>query len=265
MIMRPLRLAAYLDEAGQDPQAGCGILKSTGISYVALRHAWTSNVCDIPDNSCQILKKLLESNNLDVILIASELGNVPANELQNISKENIHRIFNIATYFKAQYVRIYPGFGNIAQDQILHDWFGLITDYAISANITPLIEISDRSTIFRPSDAIKWLNKYKRWKLLYDPAQLIIKQAQDPYIKYWKPLKQFVAAIDIHDYKIGHGHKPVGFGDAKIDMVLNSDEDFVGWYFLEPALGRKYGTAMTKSGVFEIALNALENSYRRHE
>jgi len=258
--MRPLKLAAYLDEAGEDPETGCATLKSLGIPYLALRHVWTSNVCAATDQSCQTLKALFKSHELTVIMVASELGQVPANTLSSIPKESIDRVFDVASYFGASYIRIYTGLEAPDADKHVRDWLHMITERSISANITPLLEISHASSIYRPVDVVQWLNKFKRWKLLYDPAQLIIRQSQDPFIRYWTLLKQYVGAIDIHDFKIGHGHKPIGFGDTKIQATLNdaNTTNFGGWYFLEPALGRKHGSALTRSETFKTAFEALD-------
>lgn len=260
--MRPLKLAAYLDEAGEDPKTGCATLKSSGIPYVALRHVWTSNICEASDQSCQTLKELFKSHDLSVIMIASELGQVPVNELNKIKKETIDRVFDIASYFNAQYIRIYAGtsVNNLDANKHIQEWLNLITERSISANIAPLLEISNGSAIYKPTDVVNWLNKFKRWKLLYDPAQLVIKQSQDPFVKYWTLLRQYIGAIDIHDYKTGHGHKPVGFGDAKVKHTMEASilSNFTGWYFLEPALGRKHGNSFSRADTFKIALEALE-------
>lgn len=254
--MRPLKLAAYLDEAGEDPITGCVTLKSARIPYVALRHVWTNNVCNISDQSCQSLKEILKSHDINVLMVASELGLVPSNELKKIPKTTINRAFDIAQYFGAQYIRIFIGISS-NDNGYIEEWMNNITEKSISSNIAPLLELSHGSAVYKPTDVAQLMLKNRRWKLLYDPAQLIIKQAQDPFVKYWTLLKQFVGVIDIHDFKIGHGHKPAGFGDAKIQQTLN-DSTFNGWYFVEPGLGRKHGSALTRSDTFKLALEALD-------
>ncbi len=258
--MRPTKLAAYLDEAGENPEIGCATLKSCSIKYVALRHVWANNICSISDKSCQSLRDLLKANELTTIMIASDIGLVPTKDLANISNSNIDRVFAIAAYFGAPYIRIYAGIGE-AIDINVYNWFGMITERAISANIIPLLEILPGSVVYKPAAIAPLFNKYKRWKLLYDPAQLIVRQSQDPFIKYWTLLKQYIGMIDIHDFKIGYGHKPAGYGDAKLHATLTdaNSSNFSGWYCLEPALGRKHGSAMTRSDTFRTAIQALED------
>jgi hypothetical protein len=133
----------------------------------------------------------------------------------------------------------------------------LIQERCLSTNIVPVLEITHDSPLFKPTEAVQYLNLYKRWKLLYDPAQIIIRQNCDPFVKYWTLLKSYVAAVDIHDYKIGHGHKPVGYGDTKMKITLEDSASMNLWYFLEPALGRKLGQYTTKLDTFKVAHEAL--------
>lgn len=262
--MLPVKLAAYLDEAGEDPRISCASLKATQISYVALRHVWSSNVCLASDQACQLLKGILKEHDLTVVMIASELGQVSVTDLMKIPKSTIDRTFDIASYYGASHVRVFAGLANDAQNNdiepLLREWLSLITERAISANVIPLLEVTHGAAIYKPVDIAQWMSKFKRWKLLYDPAQLIIKQTQDPFIRYWTLLKQYVGMIDVHDFKIGHGHKPAGYGDAKLQITLDdaSKFNFNGWYILEPALGRKHGGATTRTETFRTALDAFE-------
>jgi hypothetical protein len=111
----------------------------------------------------------------------------------------------------------------------------------------------------QPAQVATLLSRFRRWRLLYDPVQLIIRQNQDPFLRYWTLLKSFTAAIDIRDFKIGYGFKPAGFGDAKISQTIQDvlKSDYKGWCFLEPSLGRRFGSATSKAETFKMALEAL--------
>ena len=91
-----------------------------------------------------------------------------------------------------------------------------IKHIAISYNVVPLLEVTSDSYYSSSSDVAVLLSKHLKWRLLYDPVQLIMKRAQDPFVRFWTLLKNRVAAIDVRDHKIGRGFKPVGFGDSKI-------------------------------------------------
>ena len=100
--------------------------------------------------------------------------------------------------------------------------------------------------------------------VLYDPAQLIIKKNQNPFIKYWPLLKNRVCGIDIHDFKIGHGFKPVGHGDARLKETIDDaiNDNYDGWFFIEPGLGKRFTTQSSKEEVFAAnfqILNSLLN------
>lgn len=104
------------------------------------------------------------------------------------------------------------------------------------------------------------LTKHRRWKLLYDPAQLLMHQNQDPFTRYWTLLKNFIEAVDIRDYKMGYGNRPAGFGDGRLNLTLKDAiaTGFKGWYYLEPSLGRRYGNAVSRSQTLHMAIEALD-------
>ncbi len=124
-----------------------------------------------------------------------------------------------------------------------------------------LYEVCDTSAIRDTASVAKLLANNRRWKLLYDPTSLIMKQNQDPFMRYWTLLKNFTGAIDLRDFKIGYGIKPVGYGDAKIKLTIDDciSIGYKGWFFLEPSLGRRHGSAVTKAETFALAYQALEN------
>jgi sugar phosphate isomerase/epimerase len=191
-------------------------------------------------------------------MLASELGAVSPDALMKTKEERIKRTFDIASYFGVKMIRIFVG-DSQADVEATSKWMAMIDERSLAADITPVVEITHGSALFQPTVASRLLGLHKRWRLLYDPAQLVMKRAQDPFVKYWTLLKSRVAAIDVHDYKIGHGHKPVGYGDGKLALTLaDAASWFGGWYLFEPALGRSYGKAMTKVQTFRLALEALE-------
>jgi hypothetical protein len=253
------KLAAYLEEAGDDVASCCDTLISHNIRYVALRNISNNNICKVNDKICQNIRSVTKSSGVSIVMINSDLGNVPSSELMRIPKAEIDRTFHIVDYFRVPFVTINVGIHTNNSENVISEWMSMITERAISFNITPLLEIAYGSALYKPSDAYDMMKRFKRWKLLYDPAQLIIKQSQDPFVRYYELLKNYIGAIDIHDFKIGKGHKPAGFGDAKIEATLkDSINTFKGWYFLEPSLGRKFGSALTKQETFKFAVEALE-------
>jgi hypothetical protein len=254
-----IKLAAYLDEAGEDPSEGAACVKSTGIDYVVLRSAWGTNVAALSDNQCQSLQKSLVANNLSAIALISDLGKVNVRSLPVVDSEQIKRVFNVAAYFHVDMVRIQVGVGPYVKEPIVA-WMDNIQQQAISFGLKPVFEITEDAWTMEPARVATVLSSHKSWRLLYDPVQLIIKRKTDPFHKYWTLLKNSAAAIDLRDYKIGRGYKPVGFGDAQIKATLDDcmNASYKGWYFIEPSLGRRFGSHTTKSETFKAALEALD-------
>jgi len=258
---RLLRVAAYLEEAGEDPETACDNLLELDIPYIALKQVWTDNIGRIPDPACQKLQKVIQSKKMTVIMLATELGEVSADELKSVRDEEIERIFNRAAYFQAPFIRI--GIGKSCSvdchDEV-NEWMNRITHKAIQYNVTPVIEITHNSFVDKPSDIATILLTHKRWKLLYDPAQYILRKKQDPFIKYWTLLKSNTAVIDVRDLKIGKGFKAPGFGDSRIGDTIKDaiDSNYDGWYVIEPSLGRRHGSALSKKETFTQAVSAFD-------
>jgi len=256
------KIASYLDEAGEDPIISCETLKKYDISYVVLRNSWgDKNICDNSDQSCNKLRTLLNDNNISVISICSNLGKVPSNKLMDISDGEINRVFDIASYFGAESIRIFIGTKvNDDTSSTISEWMSKITDICIKSRIIPILEITNDAQIVEPSGVANLLYKHKKWKILYDPVQIIIKRKIDPFVKYWSLLKNNVAAIDVRDCIVGRGFKSPGFGDCNLKQTLEDAQssNFSGWLFLEPNLGRRYGSANTKSETFSLAMDGLE-------
>jgi len=260
--IQKLKLAVYLDEAGDDIVSACAALKDLDIHYAVLRNAWVGHISDVDDRVYQQIRSELIRNNISIVAIISDIGKVPVNQLATIDNAKITRIFNIASYFGVSHIRFHIGTQSTENVGAIYKWMQLITDKCLETNIVPLLEITGESSIISPIEIAPLLSKFKRWKLLYDPVQLILRQNQDPFVRYWALLKSFVGAIDIRDYKIGYGFKPVDFGDAKIGLTLRDaiNSHFDGWYYLEPSLGRKHGNATSKRDTLRMALEALEKT-----
>lgn len=259
-MLKTLKLAAYIDEAGEDPESACKLLNKLHIHYAVIRQAWTHNISNLSDRGCKKLKNILSENNISPIALVTKVGEVLATELIN---QNVNKVFDLAGYFNTQLVRVQIG-TKIRQDanQFIEYWLNHVQQLAISRNIIPIFEITDESHYKSPSEIVTILNKFSRWKLLYDPAQLILKQNQDPFVKFWTLLKSNVAAIDVCDFKIGKGFKPVGFGDSKILLTMADavNTNYKGWFFFEPCLGRRYGSYLTREDTFVMAYEALESN-----
>lgn len=258
-----IKLAAYLDEAGEDPQSACLTLKKHNINYAILRETWTGNVCDMSDNGHHRLRKLLEDNDISPIAIASNLGKLAHTKLSLITDKQIDDCINICKYYNSQYLRIYVGEEDKSRDielDKIYDWVNKATQKCLENNVICLYEITSNSTIFKAVDVVKMLSSIKNLRIIYDSAGLIIKHNFNPFIKHWPLLKNYIDIIDVRDVKIGHGFKVAGFGDSRIDMTINDavNSNYKGWYAIEPSFGRKFGTANTKEDTFAYAVEGID-------
>jgi sugar phosphate isomerase/epimerase len=262
MDINDLKLAVYLDEVSDDIDTSIPILTQHKLNYVVLRNTKFGNICDVDDKVCNQIRTTLTNNNISVISIMPEIGKAPTSELLRISDSTIDRTIHVAKYFSAPFVRFFGGI-TTKETTILGNvdaWMRKIAEKCVDHNLTPILEVTDESAVTRPADLITLITKHKRWKILFDPAQLVLRQKQEPFVRHWILLKPLVAAIDVHDYKIGVGFKPAGFGDAQLKLIMadSINTGFAGWYFLEPGLGRRHGNAVTRNGTFEMAVEALK-------
>ena len=255
-MLKNMKVAAYLEDAGEDPISACKTLREAGISNCVIRHVWTSNIKDLPDSGCVKLRKILSDYKITPVAVYSTIGDVPVTQLSNISSDMVNRTFNLVEYFGASMVGLTCGQQTTMKVTTqISDWLGDIQQRSLAANVLPLVEITTKSHLFDSAEVIMTLAKFSRVKLLYDPVQLIIKQNINPFVKYWTLWKDYVGAIDVRDFKIGRGYKPVGFGDTNIAKTVQDAirSKYTGWFFFEPSLGRKHGTDQTKGSVFKSA------------
>lgn len=259
------RIAGYLDEAGEDPAASCHTLIHHGINYTVLRNVWGGkNISQCNDEGCKKLRVILNDHNISVVSICSNIGEVPANQLMQIPNDSINRTFDIAKYFGAESIRFHCGVKTNGDAlTTIVEWLDKLSTLSIKYNIIPMIEITDDTHVREPANVANLLSKFSKFRIQYDPVQIILKRKIDPFIRYWSLLKGRTYAIDVRDYVVGKGFKPAGFGDAKILETLEDvrTSNFKGWLFLEPNLGRKYGPATNKSETFGLSLEGIKHIF----
>lgn len=236
------RLAVYLDELSDDPNVACKMAADAGLSHVCLRRVWGSNVKDLSDEACQKLKDILNTHHLKVALFASDLGRVMT--------VSVARDITLANYFKALYARVLmpPATLSAGYDQ----WLKSVADEFRRSGVELLLEVTTESV---PLDVegVLALAKGARAKLLYDPAQFMMRQRVNPF-EFWDSLSGVTGAVDLHDYKIGRGHRPLGTGDAGLKELYSS---FRGWRFIEIGLGKPSGDVVSSVNNLKAALDFI--------
>lgn len=267
MSAKDLKLSVYLDEVGPDPEKACPIIVNNNITSVVLRNFYgTNNICDCTSDVQKYIKSVLKLHNLAVIAVYSKLGNCPYSDLKNISEEEIQSCFSVAQYFGAKYLIVGIGSGISPQTRACDDWCARLSHASIRNNIKILVEIGYDSHIRETSMILDALSRHKRLKLLYDPSLLITKHKCNPYDKYWKYLFPIIGAVDIRDFQVGRGPRPLGMGDAKLKDTMsdlnNSQNDIQ--IFLEPNLDCKYSMTPDRDLALSVViqqLNLIQNGF----
>jgi sugar phosphate isomerase/epimerase len=263
-----LKIAAYLDEPDDDPAHAGQVLVDLNINHVCLRRAWRRNIDSMPDQACELLKSTLDDHKLQPLILLSSVGDVEHDRL--LSTQNIDfltRCLDICTFFGCKGLCVglgkSPATGNWI-DKITQ-WMKVVDDKALESNIQPLFEVSHQSAINEPAIIVQLMVKHKRWRLIYDPANLVMLRMVNPYLKYWSLLKNMVSYFDIHDHKTGDSARPPGHGDCGLDLTINDTlvSGYKGWYCMEPGLGRRYGDKLSRRETFEYAFQTFHQLVSR--
>lgn len=235
-------VAAYLDELSNDPEKACEIVAEAGLKHVCLRRVWNKNVSAVSDEACQKLKGILKKYDLSVILCASEVGRPLSS--------SVARDITIASYFKAKFARALLPSPN--ESMAYAHWLKTVLSEFNRSNVELLLEPTSDSDLSLKglTDLINGVGI----KLLYDPAQFMMKRGVDHFTAYWPELSKSVVAMDVHDYKIGVGHRPIGMGSAGFDRMARS---FDGWWFLELGLGKPNGDKVSILNHLKSAISFL--------
>jgi len=262
-------VAAYLDELGSGYNSAIMRLSALELSYVCVRLSHNGPESMIDARVFTDLAKRLRDKNLKTVMVASPCGNVPVTKLcwPDIF---VDRSLAIAALLKAQYVRFFVGNSEPADLRTMTTvdcWMGWIADRCQVYNVTPLLEIYPSSYVFEADDVVKLLNSHPTWRLLYDPAMLVLGRKLDPFERYWIPLRSKIAAFDVHDIKIGHGPCLVGDGDCYWAETIKDvkSHSFKGWAFLEPGFANNFGSVKYEcTRATLVAFNKLYGEENSH-
>jgi len=258
MALDRAALSVYLDELDADPLKACEIARSLGLGSVCLRRVWSTNIGKATDDACKQIMVAVKRNKLDVLAVCTDDGRVPAEQLA--FDQGVKRSITIAAYFKARFFRPLAGLKAQRPDQAADDkinaWASAISGECTRAILTPLLEIDPDAHTFEPADVAAFMSRHPTWRLLYDPALLIIKRNQNPLVRYWHLLKGKIALIDLHDFKIGSGFVPVGAGNCFFEETLRDclTIDFGGPLVIEPGATRRTGITTPKPEMVKAAI-----------
>ena len=261
-----LRLAVYLNEAGDDPTKAAALLKKHNIKHVCLRQAWGRDIFRMTDEACGLVRDILIENKLKPVLLTSTIGDTAIQDTIDHSAD-LDKALMICSFLGCPALQVSLGIAaksDMNQKYLLR-WMEIVANKCLSANIKPVFEIDYRHCVSSPAEIVNILKKFGSWSILYDPAQLIAKRKIQPFTKYWSLLRDRISHFDIHDYTPGAGPRAPGHGDGQIDLTLNDAviSGFKGWYCLEPGMGRRYNDISGRAEVFEYALEGFKALFKR--
>lgn len=249
------KVSAYLDQVDSDLATSCRIITSLGINSIVLRDLFgATNICHCSNRTYQQLKELFTQQSISVSAIYSRLEK-PKFE------DAIKSDFAIAAYFKSKSI-IVPFPPSITDDfDKLNSWVLKLSHASIQNNITVLVELQyeDAKNIENINEIFK---SNRRMKLLYDPAQLIMKHNYDQYAKLWPKAIGCLGAVDIRDYDTGKGPKLPGNGQSRLkDILRDIKAESRIELFLEPGFGCRYAGPLS----FEAALKQFLYIFNGHD
>jgi len=222
---------------------------------------------DMADTACVRLSEILAAHKIKPILLITDIGeNCPLDTMGG-QFVKLEQTLHICNFFKCNAIKVCLGsLVNERHDmKLLNAWMADVATMCLEADVVPTIELSWNLPVSEPAAIATLLKQHKRWSIIYDPAALVMHKRIDPFTKYWSLLKSRVSHIDIHDFQIGKSPRPPGHGDAKLDLTISdaTNSNFNGWYCLEPGMGRRYGSIITKQGVFLNALQVCDRLFNR--
>lgn len=243
MQLTDLNIAAYLDEAGDDLESAISNLKSLAINYVVIRNLWPTNVSMCSDSTLNHVRTVLDNSGLSIVaLLFDSIG-------------DIQRCLNIASYLKVQYIRMVLPDGKQFTNNFISNLDRICGERGLQILLEPGVSASLSSF-----DFVTWCQQNQNVHILFDPVELLIKHNVSVAERWLVPLSDYIVAVDVRDYNHGFGNKAIGFGIANINTIVSKlESNFNRWYFLEPKLGRRYGSAVTRSETFKLAYLSFDS------
>jgi len=231
------KIAAYLEEAGDDVDACLSTLGKVGIGTIILRNLYGGNICDTAsDDTLKNIKK--RTNNLNIYAVSCKYN----------PKSDLVKYFNISEFFGSSHIII-----DCDDKDFLLSNIDKISELSYDYNKGVLIETKSFLSTF---DLIGITRDHKKINILYDPVQIILNRRVDHFEKYWVLLKSRISAVDVRDCKIGRGFLPIGLGDVAVGKLLKDcDKDKL--LIMEPNLGRRFRDLKSRSETFLLSYDNL--------
>lgn len=265
-----VKLSAFADEIGADPQLQVQTLQSVGIRYVELRGAWGVNVLKLSGAQVAELQRLFGDGGLAVSCIGSPIGKVRLDEDWGRHFDEFKHAIDLAETFGCGYVRIFsfyaPQGGRIEDyaDEVIRR-LRAQAEYVAGRPVTLALENETHIFGDTPERCGQLMAALAGLPvtLAFDPANFVSIDQVPVYERCWVPLRQYTGYFHMKDgVRQPAPHAvPVGQGEGDCDRILRevADSEYSGFLALEPHLSRA-GQFSGFSGpeLFAVAARALQ-------
>ncbi len=231
-----LKTAIYLDQLNNDPFRACEIASKIGVTHVCLRRIWSTNICKVEDQIREDLRGKLNELNLGVALISTDLGKSSA-EVLDRELDHIPWALQVCNRFNCSYLGVMCGrrSGHPSALAVVDGWLSTISDLSLSANVVPTAFLGHGTVFNEPVDIAGFLRKYKRWKVVYDPAVLVLTSDVDPFKKFWSLFRNRISHLSLRDGKPGSSKIAPGRGKSQLERTISDCvlSQFADWVCLD--------------------------------
>lgn len=219
-----LKIAVYLDQLSNDPLQACDLAAKLGVTHVCLRRLWSTNICKGGPEFTQFRQDLagkLRELNLGVALISSDLGKSPVEQVTR-ELDNVPWALQVCKQFNCGNLGVLCGRRTNHPNAMaaVDGWMSMISDLTLAANVVPSAFLGHGTVFNEPVDIAGFLRKYKRWKVIYDPAALVLLSDVDPFKKFWSLFRNRISHFSLHDGKPGSSKIAPGRGKSQLEQTI---------------------------------------------
>ncbi len=252
-------LSAFADEADESIDGQIAALSEAGIDHVDLRGVDGINICDLPLDHAQAVKKKLDAAGMHVCMYGAPIGKLNLADDLNLDLTRLKHLGELKKIFGAEKVRIFSYYNKAGADEAtwrngsltqlrrlidLADSLGLVLYHENELNVFG--DTLERVCVLRDE-----LHRQapKIFKLIFDFDNF--NQMGQDVRTCWETLRDSVEAIHLKESKRqadgSFQHVPSGQGDGRIPEALTdlAARRWSGPLTLEPHLARSAAVLAT--------------------
>ena len=250
-------ITGFADEIDSDLETQLDVLDNLGIEYIDVRGVDEIGVLDLDEAKAASVREALDAHGIAVSSIGSPIGKVSITSDFDSHKERFERTLELASFFDAEYVRLFSYYIPDGDDPAAHreevmDRMRWKTDRAAEAGVT-LVHENEKDiygdTAERCRDILTTIDS-PNLRAAFDPANFV-EIGVEAYPYAFALLAEYVEYFHVKDAKLGERGeiRPAGEGDGRFpDLIRVLDaRGYDGFASLEPHL-QYAGASSGRSG-----------------